>query len=44
MEAREVRFGAEVGMSVTWSGGRADNTGLITSWKIWQKVGIRLMG
>lgn len=23
-----MRFGAEVGISVTWSGGHADNTGL----------------
>lgn len=44
MEGGEVRFGAEVGISVTWSGGHADNTGLITSWKLWQKIGIRLMG
>ena len=39
-----MKFGAEAGMSVTWSGGHADNTGLITSWKIWQKTGVRLMG
>lgn len=44
MEGREVKFGADAGMSVTWSGGHADDTGLITSWKIWQKIGVRLMG